>query len=536
MLNKWPEKQKGQDLVVVKYLLFILLLLNLSLTWSQTATTATSTSPDPAAAGGATAVAEKELEVAMGIDAIEKVDFDYSTKMTIGNEQFLKLVLVPQKREIIFKGLKPGRTTVLIRDTLGDIRLKYTVVVTATGKSNTVSELRELIGDVEGLEIGIKGGKVFVGGEIVVPDDIGKVSQVLASYPDVLTLIELSPQTQRIIARKMSDELAKNNLKDVTVRVVNKVYWLEGVVSNESKKKLAVTIAKAYLPPKIQNLSTSSDRFRSPVTEDIIDFIAVNEKKEPQPTPKMVKITSQFVELSKSYNKVFAFKWAPLMGEDNSQIQFGQTESGNLTGRASEGTLSATISNLFPKLNAAKSAGYARTIQSGMVIVRDGFEQGGKISKKTTIPFALGTGEFQKASSAEVGLDLEVKPKILEQEKIELGIVLSVSIQVASGSASPVTTSNSVNTNVILKSKESAAIGGIVQNTSATDYDNTGNDPAPQQPAGNGASAGSPLFRLYRSKSYSTNKSQYVIFVTPEVVESASAGSEEIRKKFRRRE
>jgi len=480
-------------------------------------------------------VPTRDLEVAMGIDVIEKLDFDYSTKITIGNESLLKLVLIPTKREIVFKGLKPGRTSVTIRDNLGDVRLQYTVVITATGKSNIVSELRELIGDVEGLEIGIRGGKVFVGGEIVVPDDIGRVSQVLASYPDVLTLIELSPQTQRVIARKMTDELAKNNLKDVTVRVVNKVYWLEGVVSSKDKKNLAVTIAKAYLPPKIVNLSASSTRYATPQTDDIIDFIAINEKKDPQPAPKMVKITSQFVELSKSYNKVFAFKWAPLMGEDSSQITFGQTTSGNLTGRQSEGSLSATITNLFPKLNAAKSAGYARTIQSGMVIVRDGFEQGGRISKTTSIPYALGTGDFTKASTAEIGLDLDVKPKILEQEKIELGMVVSVSIQVPSGSAAPIVTKNSLNSNVILKSNESAAIGGIVQNTSATDYDNTGNDPAPVV-ATAGQVPASPLFRLYRSKSYSTNKSQYVVFVTPEIIESAAAGTEEIRKKFRRRE
>lgn len=488
----------------------------------------------PAAAGSTSVVTEKELEVAMGIDAIEKVEFDYNTKMTIGNDQLLKLQLVPTKREIIFKGLKPGRTTVLVRDNLGDIRLRYTVVITATGKSNTVSELRELIGDVEGLEIGIKGGKVFVGGEIVVPDDIGKVSQVLANYPDVLTLIELSPQTQRVIARKMTDELARNNLKDVTVRVVNKVYWLEGVVSNKDKKALAVTIAKAYLPPKIKNLSADSARYGSLDREDIIDFIAVNEKKEPQPAPKMVKVTSQFVELSKSYNKVFAFKWAPLMGEDSSQISIGQAATGEVTSTSS-GTLSATISNLFPKLNAAKSAGYARVIQSGMVIVRDGFEQGGDIKKSTTIPFAVGTGDFTKASEAQVGLSLNVKPKVLEQEKIELGINMSVNTQISSGGSAPIVTSNSINTNLVLKSKESAAIGGVVQNQSVTDYDNTGNDPAPQTPSGDGG-GGSPLFRLYRSKSYTTAKTQYVIFVTPEIIESASAGSEEIRKKFRRRE
>lgn len=513
--------------MVVRVLLLSIFLLNSGLGLAQDTAAATTSNP----------MVNKELEVAMGIDAVEKIDFDYSTKMTIGNEQLLKLVLVPQKREIIFKGLKPGRTTVLIRDNVGDIRLQYTVVITATGKSNTVSELRELIGDVEGLEIGIKGGKVFVGGEIVVPDDIGRVSQVLASYPDVLVLVELSPQTQRVIARKMTDELAKNNLKDVTVRVVNKIYWMEGVVTNADKKKLAMDIVKSYLPPKIQNLSAASSRIQTPVTTDIIDFIAVNAKKEPQPTPKLFKITSQFVELSKSYNKVFAFKWAPLMGEDSSQIRFGQTEDGSVTGQASQGTLSATISNLFPKLNAAKSAGYARTIQSGMVVVREDFPDGGKISKTTTIPYAVGTGDFAKASAAEVGLNMDVKPKLLEQEKIELGINLSVSVQVASGSANPIVTKNSINTNLVLKSKESAAIGGIVQNTSGTDYDNTGNDPAPLRTAqtGNGT-AGTPLFRLYRSKSYSTSKSQYVIFVTPEIIESASAGTDEIRKKFRRRE
>lgn len=517
-------------MVVKIILLFSILFLSFSGFAQDTATTTSS-------------VPTKELEVAVGIDAIEKIDFDFSPKVTIGNDKLLLLTVVPSKREIIFKGIKPGPpTSVTIRDTVGDVRLQYIVKVTATGKSNTVSEIRELIGDVEGLEIGIKGGKVFVGGEIVVPDDIGRVSQVLASYPEVLTLIELSPQTQRVIARKMTDELAKNNLKDVTVRVVNKVYWLEGVVSSKDKKALAVTIAKAYLPPKIVNLSANSSRYATPQTDDIIDFIAVNEKKEPQPAPKMVKITSQFVELTKNYNKVFAFKWAPLMGQDQSRISFGQDANGSLTANQGSGSLSATISNLFPKLNAAKSAGYARTIQSGMVIVRDGFEQGGKIEKKTIIPYAVGTGDFTKATQAEVGLNLSVIPKVLEQEKIELGITVGVNIAAGSAGTNPITTSNNINTNVILKSKESAAIGGIVQNTSSTDYDNTGNDPAPITASGGGGTAGatgappSPLFRLFRSKSYSVNKSQYVIFVTPEIIESASAGSEEIRKKFRRRE
>jgi pilus assembly protein CpaC len=476
----------------------------------------------------ATPVVEKELEVAMGIDVVEKVDFDYSPKVNIGNEALLRLILVPAKREIIFKGLKPGRTTVMVRDNLGDVRLKYTVVITATGKSNIVAELRELIGDVEGLDIGIRGGKVFVGGEIVVPDDIGRVSKVLASYSEVLTLIELSPQTQRIIARKMSDELARNNLKDVSVRVVNKAYWLEGVVSSTGKKQLAMQIATAYLPPKIAGLAAGDQRYATPNQQDIIDFIAVNEKKDPPPTPKMVKITSQFVELGKNYGRVFAFKWAPLMGADNSSISIGQTAQGNVTSTSS-GTLSATISDLFPKLNAAKSAGYARIIQSGMIITRDGKEA--SISKQTETPFAMGSGDFTRPATATVGLNMSVTPQILEQEKIELGINMAVNIQ--AGNDATVVTNNSIKTNLIVRSKESAAIGGVVQNQSSTEYDKT--DPAPAT-AQAGGQAATPLFRLLRSKNYTTTKSQYVIFITPEIIESAAVGTEEIRRKFRRRE
>jgi pilus assembly protein CpaC len=483
-------------------------------------------------ASAADAIVKKDLEVAIGISEFEQLDFDFSPKFSVARPELLNITARPGKREIEFNGVKPGTTTVTIRDNAGDIRLQYTIVVTATGSSSVVSELRELIGDVEGIRIVIKGGKIVIEGEIVVPDDIGRVSKVLVNYPSVLTLIELSPQTQRVIARKMSDELAKNNLKDVTVRVVNKTYWLEGVVSNEEKKKLALIIAKAYLPPKLQTLAqTGEGRFAAPDQPDILDFIAVNEKKEPQPAPKMVKITAQFVELSKDYGRIFAFKWAPLMGQDSSQISIGQTESGNVTSTSS-GTLSATISNLFPKLNAAKSAGYARVIQSAMVVTQN--EKQAKIAKSTSIPFAVGTGETQRPQNAQIGINLSIEPRILEQENILMAVNLSVNLNAGTTSTgAPITTNNSVETNLIVKSKESAVIGGVVQSVSKTDYDK--DDPAPITAQAGGQPV-PPLFRLIRSKNYATSKSQYVMFLTPEIIESASAATEEIRKKFRRRQ
>lgn len=507
--------------------LFSFLLMFSTTVWGQ----AGSTTAGAAATAASDNVVKKDLEIAIGISEFVQLDFDFSPKLSVARQELLNITPRPSKREIEFNGVKPGTTTVTIRDTAGDIRVIYTIVVTATGSSSIVSELRELIGDIEGIRIVIKGGKIVVEGEIVVPDDIGRLSKVLVNYPMVLTLIELSPQTQRVIARKMSDELAKNNLKDVTVRVVNKTYWLEGVVSNEEKKKLALIIAKAYLPPKLQTLAEGDGRLKTPDQPDILDFIAVNEKKEPQPAPKMVKITAQFVELSKDYGRVFAFKWAPLMGQDGSRISIGQTAGGNVTS-TSEGTLSATISNLFPKLNAAKSAGYARVIQSAMVVTQN--EKQAKISKSTSIPFAVGSGDTQRATSAQIGINLSIEPRILEQENVLMAIDLSVTLQAGTtGAGNPITTNNQVNTNIIVKSKESAVIGGVVQSVSKTDYDK--DDPAPITAQAGGV-ATPPLFRLLRSKNYATSKSQYVMFLTPEIIDSASAATEEIRKKFRRRQ
>ncbi len=314
-------------------------------------------------------VDEKEISIAIGIDKTERLPFQYSVKIEVGNPKILHLKLQPKFNEITFQGLNEGTTSVTVRNTVGEIKTKYLVTITADKLSKKVQELRELIGDVEGIEIGIKGGKVYVGGEIVVPSDIGRMFVVLQKYPEVLQLHEMHPQTQLIIAKKMAEEVARNGMKNVTVRVVNKVYWVEGVVGSKAQEQLVQRIADGYLPPGITELYTNANRAQTVEGKKPIEyFLSINSKKQKQPAEKLIKVSSQFVELSKDYAKVFAFKWMPLLGRDGSKISFGATGDANTTSN-SEG-LSGVISNLFPKLQSAKEAGYARIIQSGMLIVK----------------------------------------------------------------------------------------------------------------------------------------------------------------------
>lgn len=465
----------------------------------------------------------KEVEIIVGLEKIIKLDFVPNSIVKIANESLVSYQLVPQKREILLTGLKAGDTTLTLRDTAGDIKARYLLKVTASDQSRVVVQLKELLSDVEGLEIGIKGDAVYVGGQIVVPADIGKVVVILDKYPEVLRLVELSPQTQIVIARKMQEEMHKSNLKDTTVRVVNGSFWIEGVVNSKDESDKAEQIVRAYLPDMIQNLARRTDAVQSTKKPLFENLLTINLKPKPEPLPKLFKLTAQFVELTKSYDREFGFSWTPTIGAGGGSIQVGKSGSGGVT-TSSEGTLAATISNLFPKLNSAKNAGHARVIQSGVVVVKENIE--GIITKTTTIPYALGTGENLKTGAAKAGFSMNITPTMLQEERINLK--MTVKVQATSADDPPIELDNTITTQIVVKSQESAVIGGVVSSRTSTDFDK---NPPVQETIENG----SALFSFLKSKKYSSNRTQFVIFVTPEVIESASTGTSEIERKFRKR-
>ena len=180
---------------------------------------------------------------------------------------------------------------------------------------------------------------------------------------------------------------------------------MEGIVSSEAEKNLAEQVAKAFFPAQLPSLAERTDAVKTAVKAPIQNFIVINKKKPPPSVPKLVKITAQFVELNKDYRKLFAFNWEPSLGIDNGKISIGRTAGGEVR-TSSKGTLSGTISNLFPKLASAKSAGYARIVQSGVIFVKD--KATGKINKVEDIPFSLGSGEFTKIRDGAPRVFLEV--------------------------------------------------------------------------------------------------------------------------------
>jgi pilus assembly protein CpaC len=466
---------------------------------------------------------EKEVIVYVGIDTSLTFDFSPSPNIQVGNDSVLTYTFIPQKREIVLKGIKPGNSSLTVRDSVGTPKAKYLIRVQSSNNSSKVQKLKELLGDIEGLEIGIKADMVYLGGQLVVPEDVGRIVLVLEKFPDVLRLIELSPHTQLTIAEKMQKEIQDQVSKDVTVRVVNTIFWLEGEVASADDRKRAEDIAVAYIPDKLESLARRTDSVRKVVKPILQNFIIVKTPPREVDVPKIIKITAQFIELSKNYGRVFGLSWNPLLSATAGNVQFGKTVQGEITTRT-DGALAGTISNFFPKLATAKAAGYAHILQSGVVVIKNG--SNGSINKLSKKTLAVGSGEFTEGKEFTAGFNLSVTPNIIKDEEIELRVDLNVSSFVGNSGE---TMENRIATELLVTSRDTAVIGGIVVNKKDTIYDKD-NPYGEEEYEG-----GYPLFSFLRSKNYNSSRSQFAVFITPVIVTSAATETEEVKRKFRKR-
>jgi pilus assembly protein CpaC len=159
------------------------------------------------------------------------------------------------------------------------------------------------------------------------------------------------------------------------------------------------------------------------------------------------------------------------------------------------------------------------------MITQDGRK--GSIQAWTRIPYLVMGAQGQQQTNFETaGIATQITPQTLgaRSDSIQLEINFQIKALLGVTDKGPMTSDNTINTLVVVRNGQSAAIGGLVSNTSGTDY----NKLAPDQ-------VRNPLISLLSSKSFRRQQSQFVVFVTPIIKSSASAGAEKIKAKFRLR-
>ena len=462
------------------------------------------------------------------------IDLDFTTDK---EDKFLRvsnatvalpdLIRINDQQQLSIRGLKAGETTIYVRDQEGELKLILLVKVNNSNLSRLADEIRDLLKDIDGIEVKINGQKIVIDGEVLVPNDYGRLLAVITDkvYSDqILNLTTLSSMALQILARKIQEDI-KAFAPNVTVRVVNNLIFLEGTADDVDQANRAVKVATLYLP----ELKPGSQLEKDPTVvrptrpRDIVNNFIQIKAPPAKKAEKLVRVTVHFVELSKDYNKVFSFKWQPGFTADP-QITVGTRTDGGVAAQGA--TFSGTISSLLPKLQSAQNAGYARILKTGNLITRSG--QAATLKEQTEFPFVFaGPNGTVQGGKQPVGLSIGVTPTILQNDDVALDLNLSqINLvgQAPAGGAAPITATHDVTTKLYVKLNESAAVAGVSSQEVGTDFNK---DP------GSAQAPADPIFTVLRGKSYRKKKSQFVIFVTPQVIENASDGTDDLKKNFR---
>jgi pilus assembly protein CpaC len=483
----------------------------------------------------------RKLLMAVGVDKVIDLDsnFNFSNQtgaIMTGNTQVLNVapVTIGTQKQLIIKPTAEGETNITVRDKTGKIKVVFDVIVAKLNLVRLLERLKTSLKEVEGIDIDIEDQKIVIRGDVLSPNDYGTIVNELGDkqYGDtVLNKATMSPITLGALAKKIESDV---QIFAPTVRasVLNGKIILDGSVESEAIKTRCLRRAEWYLPSvrisdpiAFANNAEKSDRTPQVIQSDI-QVTPPPAKRE----SKLVRMSVYFVELSKDFVKSFGFKWQPGFTADPS-ISIGSTQTGGTaTGNAGGGfSFAGTLSSLFPALNAPPSnASYGRILKTSTVVVKSG--EAAKVTDTQQIPISSTgiNGQVDNSKTVDVGFDTSITPTILQGQDVDVNIDLTQKSQIGKGAGgAPILDNHHVISRLYLKSGEVGAVAAVNKQDVTTSFNR-------DDPNATTASAPSnPLFTLQRSKNFSKDKGQFVIFVSPQIIESASEGTEDLKKNFR---
>lgn len=428
---------------------------------------------------------------------------------------FVKIEFNKKLNLFRFKPIREGFGTLVIYDKKNNKKVvEYRISVRKNTLDKVVIELKGMLSDIDGIAIKIINNKVVIDGQVLTPKDLMRIKNVIRQFGDkVDSIVSVNPMAYSKICQFIMSDI---NNPEIECRARHEKIILQGQVGSESEKIQAEIIAKIYMPPVYVDPSCSDGSIKcpKPLNDGVINMISVKEGA-PAPPKKLVQLNIHYVELKKDYSKSFRFEWAPKISDETGvKAATGDTGGGVIT------SLTAVVSNLLPKLNSAKTHGHARVLESTSFMVRDG--EKGSISQTIDEPYAvIGQNGNQGTAFTPTGLKASITPIISGDKSgtVEMRLEFQVSQKVGVVAGNPVVSKNELNTVIAVRDRQSAAVGGLIKNSTDTNYNR---DPAT-----------AALFNALAAKGTARNQNQFVVFVTPKIITSASADSEKIKAKFK---
>ena len=470
------------------------------------------------------------VNLAIGIQHDYKLPKNYrSIKIKIeGNYgKFTRVSYLKKLGVFRFTPRTKGTGALIVKNlATGKILKKLAVHVLPTNLHKKAAEVTDLLTAVDGVRVRIMNHKVIVDGEVMLPRDMARIAEITRAY-GVQSFVKLSPDAQNQTARLIEEAIGNPS---VTVRVIYNNYILEGTVQNKGEKKSAWETANLYANYNPVSTPSKAVQFKQTASgNNVINNIVVSKPSGPKDDrKKLVQITVHYVELKKDYNKGFLFQWTPAFNSGGTRVTVNTGGPARRTGSLTS-VLSATIQNFLPKLNWAKSFGFARVLHNSNLLVEAGVE--GSITSTLQIPYtATGQDGSPQTKTTSITIGTSVTPTLKGPQKnsVHLKTNIDVDSHVGTVGGNPIVNKRKLSTSLHVQDGRSAALGGLISSSLTRDYNRL---PGSSVVGGDGRTR--PLFDLFAARSYDSARSQFVIFITPAIRPSASVGAGLIKSKFR---
>ena len=435
----------------------------------------------------------KKIRMQAGESRVMKLDFDVY-KIATGNPEVCEATRTAM-REVLLNAIKTGETNVLIWDKTS-LRMEITLSVSLNDAETLATQLRELMHDIEGVEIKAVGNKVLVEGEVFSKKDLDRVNRIVKDMPDTLNLVKMSPILKQILVSEIKKAIKNKNIR---VKTARDSFILEGIVYNEADKERAEQVAKAY-------------------SDNVVNVIKVLDRGVAAGPSKMVQMTLSIMEVDKGALNDLGVHWNP-GGTFGAAGQFagGTNQADSLTG-----AITGTISNLFPKMRKLKEHGNARSLFQQSVITKSGDKAQFFVGDEIPIPVAQRDG-IMSVEYKKVGLTLNFSPIIDRGTNIDTKVDVGSSFVAGEGpGGAPKIKSTSLQSAVYVKSGNSIALGGLIGQREL------------RSTSGSPPGGGSALVQLNKSRKFQHGQSEVLLFVTPTILKNERDAIDDMGRKVKK--
>lgn len=433
------------------------------------------------AAGSARAQESSTINLGVGTQRV--INVPGTTRIALGDPNVAEVKVIGNN-QILLQGQAEGKTTLLVWKSSGQ-RVSYLVTVRKQDPNEIISELKKLLGEIEGVSVRMVGDRIYLEGQAYTAGDAERIDQVVSLYPNVKSFVKVAPNAKKLVAQNLTAAFQKAGLRNVQVNVVGSTIFLEGSVESQQDLQKSELIVKA-------------------VGEKVENLLVVGIKR-------MILSEVQFVEIRR-----------------NSKDRYGIKYPTDITGTVS--ATAAITQDLFPGTFGAGRGlmginggadfsvgfqgndGYGRLLAQPKLVCASGekaeFLAGGEV------PIPLITQNQFTVEYKPYGVILNLRPTAdrngniqteIEAEASEIDT--SVAVSFGGSSSIPGFRTRKVKTNVTVRHGETIVLSGVFshdEQKAVSKLPGLGHIPI--------------LGELFKSRAFDSTKRELVIFVTPRIV------------------